>query len=284
MLKISDFSRLTQVPADTLRYYDKIGLFSPTKTDHFTRYRYYSMTQLPRLNRILALRALGLSLASIKTLLDQALSVEELRGMLRLKEAEITDHIAQEQQRLAFLRAKLAQIDAEGRVTAYDIVIKEIAPFTIAAMRGTVPTWDVINLTLTEFFRQTLTAIHACPTASLSDDPAQCGIALYHDQEYCERDIQVETAFGIVGEMCATGHITTRLLPAITAATVIHHGSLDEIGAAYKAILAWIERHRYQIVGANREINLVYTHEGDPETFVTEIQFPIHKISEETQS
>ncbi|MCA9915116.1 MAG: MerR family DNA-binding transcriptional regulator, partial [Anaerolineae bacterium] len=43
MLTIGEFSRLTQVPAKTLRYYGQIGLFQPAQVDRFTQYRYYSM-------------------------------------------------------------------------------------------------------------------------------------------------------------------------------------------------------------------------------------------------
>ena len=76
MLRISEFSRLTMVPAKTLRYYDDIGLLKPMRVDEWTGYRYYSVEQLPRLNRILALKALGLSLEQIGRLLDDDLSAE----------------------------------------------------------------------------------------------------------------------------------------------------------------------------------------------------------------
>ena len=66
MLKIGDFSKLSQVPVKTLRYYDEIGLLKPVQVDRFTSYRYYSFEQLRRLNRILALKDLGLSLEQIE--------------------------------------------------------------------------------------------------------------------------------------------------------------------------------------------------------------------------
>jgi len=62
MFKIGEFSKLSQVTVKTLRYYDEIGLLKPAEVDRFTSYRYYSVDQLPRLNRILALKDLGLSL------------------------------------------------------------------------------------------------------------------------------------------------------------------------------------------------------------------------------
>ena len=75
MLKIGDFARLSQVSVVALRHYDEIGLLRPVKVDPFTGYRYYSTDQLPRLNRILALKDLGFSLeqiAAIKEVVEAA--------------------------------------------------------------------------------------------------------------------------------------------------------------------------------------------------------------------
>ena len=88
MLKIGDFSRLSQVSVKTLRYYDEVALLKPTQVDEMSGYRYYSVAQLRQLHRILALRDLGFSLDQIGYVLEADLSIEELRGMLRLRRAE----------------------------------------------------------------------------------------------------------------------------------------------------------------------------------------------------
>jgi DNA-binding transcriptional MerR regulator len=87
MFKIGEFSRLSRVSVRMLRHYDQLGLLKPSRTDNFTNYRYYSADQLPRLNRILALRDLGFSLEQIGNMLDEELSAEQLMGMLNLKRA-----------------------------------------------------------------------------------------------------------------------------------------------------------------------------------------------------
>jgi len=73
MLKIGDLSKLSQVSVKTLRYYDEVGLLNPSQVDRFTGYRYYSIEQIPRLNRILAFKDLGFSLEQIARLLDENL-------------------------------------------------------------------------------------------------------------------------------------------------------------------------------------------------------------------
>src|SRR5215203_5351495 len=100
MIKIGEFSKLVQVPVATLRYYDQMGLLKPIEVDRFTGYRYYSVSQLPRLNRILALRGLGFTLEQIAEALDDGLTPEQMRGMLRLRHAQISQQLVEMQDQL----------------------------------------------------------------------------------------------------------------------------------------------------------------------------------------
>lgn len=113
MLKIGDFSRLGQVTVKTLHHYDDLGLLHPAHTDPSTSYRYYTLEQLPRLHRIMALKELGISLDQIGLLLHGDVSVEQIRGMLRLKSAELQQHVRKEQARLATVEFRLHMLEAE---------------------------------------------------------------------------------------------------------------------------------------------------------------------------
>lgn len=67
--------------------------------DPFTGYRLYEYSQLSTLNRILALEEIG-------RLLDDGLSVEQMRGMLRLRETEARQRVREEAERLERIEAK----------------------------------------------------------------------------------------------------------------------------------------------------------------------------------
>jgi DNA-binding transcriptional MerR regulator len=95
---------MAQVSVRTLRYYDEIGLLRPDWTDPGGGYRWYAPKQLYRLHRILVLRDLGVRLAEIAVLLDSDLSVDELRGMLLLRQAEAHERVIDEKNRLARVR------------------------------------------------------------------------------------------------------------------------------------------------------------------------------------
>ena len=69
MFSIGEFARLGTVSVRTLRHYEEIGLLLPARVDPETGYRCYSPAQLGQLNRIIALKELGFSLAQAKQLL-----------------------------------------------------------------------------------------------------------------------------------------------------------------------------------------------------------------------
>src|SRR5258708_11143124 len=88
MFRIGEFAQIAQVSGRQLRFYDQRGLLQPAHIDAQTGYRYYSIRQLPRLNSILALKELGLSLEQIAPLLKDNISPADLRAMLTLKRAD----------------------------------------------------------------------------------------------------------------------------------------------------------------------------------------------------
>jgi len=114
MIRIGDFSKLSRVTVKTLRYYDQVGLLKPARVDHFTGYRYYTYEQLPRLNRILALKDLGFSLEEIGQFLTNDLTPEQMRGMLKLRQAEIRQCVQDETERFANAQARNAEQSEEA--------------------------------------------------------------------------------------------------------------------------------------------------------------------------
>ena len=122
MIKIGEFSKLAQVPIATLRYYDQVGLLKPDKVDATSSYRYYSVSQLRRLNRILALKGLGFSLEQIAAALDDGLTLEQMRK-LRAPAPEantMTDSIVR--------RTKEKGISGDWQARATTIVATSVYP------------------------------------------------------------------------------------------------------------------------------------------------------------
>ncbi|MDP9381125.1 MAG: helix-turn-helix domain-containing protein, partial [Chloroflexota bacterium] len=142
VLKISEFSGLGRVTIKALRLYDRLGLLKPVWVDPDSGYRFYTLDQLPRLNRILALKDLGFSLGEIRGQLDEDPSPAELRGMLRLKRAELERQVAEGRERLAWVEARLRQIEREGMPPVYDVALKSVPSLMVASARSVEPTHE----------------------------------------------------------------------------------------------------------------------------------------------
>lgn len=87
--KVGDLAKLTGLTVRTLRYYDQIGLFSPSDYSE-SGHRLYNKTDLAKLQQIQSLKQMGLSLEEVQSVLTgrNSISASELifTQMARLKE------------------------------------------------------------------------------------------------------------------------------------------------------------------------------------------------------
>ncbi len=113
MLKIGEFSKIAQVSIKTLRNYDRMGLLKPAHIDRYSSYRYYTLSQLTRLNRILALKDLDFSLDQIRELLKVDLSEVSMQNMLKNKASESRTLILDERSRLLRVENRLKLFQEE---------------------------------------------------------------------------------------------------------------------------------------------------------------------------
>src|SRR5579871_4026523 len=145
MFRIGEFSLIAQVSGRLLRYYDEIGLLRPEFTDPQTGYRYYSASQLPRLNRILVLKELGLSLEQIAQFLEQGVSVDDIHEMLTLRKAEIERSLQEEAARLRMVESRLQQIDVHGQIQEPDVVLKSVPAQQFLSIREVLPDMSAVQ-------------------------------------------------------------------------------------------------------------------------------------------
>lgn len=270
MLKIGDFSKLSQVSVKALRLYDQLGLLKPAQVDQFTSYRYYSASQLPKLNRILTLKDLGFSLEQITKLLDNPLSPAQIRGMLRLKQAELQQQLEAGQARLAQVEARLKQIEQEDTMPDYDVIIKKIEPMTVISIRQTLPDYQAVGQLFNELYAY-LHLNHGIKQGKYNG-------AIWHDASYKESDVDGEAVVSIESPIGGNERIKVYKLPSYkTVACTVHHGSYNTLSQAYNSLLSSIETNGYQIIGPNREFYIQGGHEQDNESYVTEIQFPVEQ-------
>ncbi len=270
MFKIGDFSRLTFVTVKTLRYYDEIGLLKPVKVDQFTGYRYYSAEQLPRLNYIVALKNLGLSLDEVAILVKDGLTPAQMRDIFILKKAELTQRVADEQKRLDSVEKLLMRIEKEGTMPDYQVTTKKVEPMIVASVRDVLPTYGDCGPLFGEVFKYL--------AKKFVFKPAGPPLLLCHDPEYKERDVDIEIAVPINKKIKESDRVKVYELPAVEVASTVHKGAYNTVSQAYNAIMAWCEANGYETVTPCREIYFTNPNDlNDPAKNITEVQFPVKK-------
>lgn len=278
MFRIGEFAQIAQVSGRLLRYYDQLGLLRPQFTDASSGYRYYSAQQLPRLNRILALKSLGLTLDQVARMVDDDVPVEEMRGMLSIRKAQIEQSLAEDQARLREIESRILQIEEQGAFQSDDVVVKALPAQPFLAVRRRHGGMDeAIRL-----LRAVATAGAVKLRAGLRDK-----LIVVAHSDFTEDEIDLEIGFSLTAltnrSVRLPGEIELRvreLEAAPTMATIVRTGPHYQSHLAYGTLGLWMEANGYRIDGLCREV----FHElpfADPakEDLVVEIQFPVQKAA-----
>ena len=260
---ISDFARLGQVSVRMLRHYDAIGLLVPDHVDPSSGYRSYSPEQLHDLNRIVALKDLGFTLEQVRGVLDEPVGPDELRGMLRLRRAELLEEARAVDVRLTAVESRLRMIEQEDTVNP-DYVVKTVPSVRLVAQRRTMQR-DEIGQHLESMFQAVTTAIG--PVRGAFETP----IATYSETEE-----GLEVVAGYVGSGPAPDGCTLVDYPEATAVCGVHLGEMARIGESWQALHRWIAANGYEYDGPCREV-YVRAESPDQADWVTELQQPVQR-------
>lgn len=276
MFTVGEFSKIAQVSARLLRYYDKIGLFTPEKVDSWTGYRYYSAYQLPQLNRILALKELGLSLDQIKRLIENDVSSDEIRGMFTMQKMQLERQLQEGVARLRLIEARLRHIDSDGDMQDFDVVVKPLPAQRYLSIRKVFPS-----------------PFHALPTIAelllpehLSKKAFGHMMVVLFGDSFAVENVEMEIGFLYSGKkdssiMLSNGYqMQVRELEAIeTAVTAVRVGVYENSYLSYGALGTWVEDNGYRFSGPAREVFLVPPMPGRREKAVVEVQFPVEQVN-----
>lgn len=270
MFGIGDFARHGRVSVRMLRHYDAIGLLRPAHVDRGTGYRSYDARQLSRLNRIVALKDLGFTLQQVQSILDEKVGVEELRGMLRLRRAELQSRIAADSGRLAEVESRLQIIEREGAMPADDVQIKRIPAVRVAELSAVASSFEPASITpvIGPLYQQLTDRLDEAGVT-----PTGPPIAWYEDAPDGE-GLLVHAAMPVDAEPGGDHGLLIVDLPEIErAATIVHRGPMDGVMSTIQTLARWIDANGLRSAGYNRELYLEC--DQDPATWVTELQEPL---------
>lgn len=258
-MKIGEFARLGQVSVRMLRHYESLGLLQPHEVDRFSSHRSYSVAQLTRLNRIMALNSLGIPLRKVAEFLDSGLSTPELVDMLELRRHQLLAEQSATAASLADVEFRLALIE-RTTMDHPDCIIKELRAERIIGATVTLgePPFDTSEI-------GPLFGRVAQQIASAGGDP-DIGIGLYTDTEAgtevtCGYRVTATDSQNIAALHADELQVTE--LPSCTAATLIHEGSMSRIGASWQHLSEWCVKQGYSLNGPCREVYLEVGDDSD---------------------
>ncbi|MEZ5256052.1 MAG: MerR family transcriptional regulator [Ilumatobacteraceae bacterium] len=269
MYGIGQFAQLAHVSLRTLRHYDEIGLLRPATVDPTTGYRFYRAGQLRDLNRILGLKDLGFTLAEITRLVEEQVTTEQMLGMLRLRRADAERAAAEERRRLDRVAARIQLLEGEPEVNDLDtaIVVKPLPALHLVVASEPVDGFDVE-------FGPIFGPLYARLGAALEVAgvvPTGPSVALYEEQDDGRIDVVAALQIPPDAQIEADGVSIRHLPPIDRAATLVYHGPMSGCGAGYQRLEQWMSAAGERPVGFSRELYLDC--DGDPESWVTELQF-----------
>ncbi len=127
-MAIKEFSRLTGISRELLRFYDKIGLLSPEYRGE-NSYRYYGFRQIEVATLISGLRSIDVGLEDIRTYLGER-SPERMIRFFQEKDANIDQEIKRLQsiQELMRLRCAMAEEALSDEIDRVTLVEREREP------------------------------------------------------------------------------------------------------------------------------------------------------------
>jgi DNA-binding transcriptional MerR regulator len=278
VFKIGDFSRIARVSCRLLRYYDEIGLLKPGSIERDSGYRYYSAAQLPRLNRILVLKELGLSLEDIARVLDSNLSAAELRGMLMMRRSDAQRALSEEMERLRHIESRIAQIDSEGELSVDDVIMRNEPSQQLLSIRRLVPSFAGAR----DLIRELSESLRPLKAKGMLGRLT----AIAHAQEFEPESIDVEVGFVLQGDLSSPARLASgeplsvRELPAVERmATCVRIGLPERAHLITGKIGVFLEANGYSLAGPSREVFLQPPRPERMEESVVEMQFPVAKAA-----
>ena len=271
-IPIGRFSTITRLTKKALRYYDTKGLLIPEAKDPFTGYRYYTGDQIQRGIKIKYLSTLGFSVEEISRYLEADSS-----GDIETRNSLIESRLRETETELRRLQRVASLLDSDQYMELMkdrmsEPTIKEEPQTRIMSKRERGITKENWGRVIGEL----MAVIHTPENQSNHVKIVGPPITIYHDQEYTEEEGDLEIAIPITGKVTVNDpSIEVKNLLKRKVVSLVHKGSYETIGMAYKTLYEHITKNGLEMTGPMMDIYLNDPNTVEPEEILTEIQAPV---------
>jgi DNA-binding transcriptional MerR regulator len=263
-LAIGDFSRATHLTVKTLRHYHETGLLEPAQIDPQTGYRRYTTEQIPVAQIIKRFRDLDMPLNEIRAVLS-APDVQARIDLIAAHLKRLENDLARTQTAVASLRNLL-----EHPAPAVDIGRRRAEEVTAAAISEVVHVKDALS-----WYLGALGELHAALSAQRINPTGSAG-GIFSNAIFSHARGEATVFIPCGDKVRAIGRVSSRAVPAVELATLVHKGSHANIDIAYGSLATYVTQHALAIEGPLREYYLVGPQDtSDASAWRTEIGWPI---------
>ncbi|KEH97117.1 MerR family transcriptional regulator [Clostridium massiliodielmoense] len=272
MLKIGDFSKLSRISIRMLRHYDEIGLLKPSMIDPSNGYRYYNESQLTLASKIFSLKNMGFSLSIILDILSCYSDSKKLEEYLSIQKSIVEEEYKKSYNKLLLIESTISKLRKDDNTMKYSVTIKDFPKMNVASLRKIIPSYEMEEIIWHELMEElNLQEVKfANPCYSL---------AIFHDMEHKEKDVDVEIQTSIVGNYTNNNNVIFKQTDELKVISITFKGHYNQIHLVNKVAADWVSNNRYEFNGAMFNIYHVSpATESNPDNWITEACFPIKKI------
>ncbi|WP_313162622.1 MerR family transcriptional regulator [Sedimentibacter sp.] len=271
MLRIGDFSKLSRISIRMLRHYDEIGLLIPKATDSFTGYRHYGEDQLPTAGRITSLKDMGFSLSAIGEILKSYDNPQDLAEFLAIKQREVLAEAEETNHRLLLLDTAIERLRKDETAMNYNVSLKTLPERYVASVRKIIPSYEQEGALWGILMQETA-------MLKMQDSDPCYTMAIFHDGEYKESDVDVEVQKSVKGRYSDTENVVFKTEPAVEIASATFKGGYEKTSEVNESVAIWIQDNGYIFTGLAFNIYHVSPHETqNPDEYVTEVCYPVKR-------
>ena len=272
-LTIGEMANLRGLTSETLRHYDRIGLFKPQFVDPHSGYRYYSIFQYEILGTIKELRQLRMTTDEIKEYLDERNFSKSL-DIMKTKHEELVSNLKELNEMEENIREKIAYLEQVARENElHKVIFREMKSRRLLTLQEKINNnfelcYGVLNL---ENMLTEKTPILATNRLGIIIEEANLKSGCFEEPS---------TIFIVAknkGEIPNTYQLT---IPGGLFACIRYNGELlSSRSESLKKILHYINKNNYQITGDALQImHLDITITDKPNEITFEIQVPVRKL------
>ena len=153
-----------------------------------------------------------------------------------------------------------------------EVATRTLPARTVASLRDTIPTYADEGL----LWQRLMPALFA---AGAVPDPGGHGVAVFHDEEYRERDCDVEVQVDVVAPFADAAEARCVQVPAQQVAVGVLRGPYDRMGEVTEALDAWVAEHGLRFAGPMFNVYVVSPQQDpEPAHWVTEVCLPVAPV------